>query len=200
MEFKRSVLPQIILAITGIFVSVLSIVLIEVASKVNNAESGPVGIAIVELVLFVLMLSALSTKRPVFTKGICFISIGALTLASFIIAIYCSGRFGELDISFDSVGFLTVSLFLLVAMILFLIYYIASKKEAMVKLAKMSNILSMIFFGLIAVLLVISSFVGIYRYQPIFGLELAVLTVNCVLMLGLILSLQNILGPKQEQK
>ena len=58
----------------------------------------------------------------------------------------------------------------------------------------------MIFFGLIAVLLVISSFVGIYRYQPIFGLELAVLTVNCVLMLGLILSLQNILGPKQEQK
>lgn len=200
MEFKRSVLPQIILAITGIFVSVLSIVLIEVAAKLNGSDSGPVSLAIVELVLFVLMLSALSTKKARFAKVICFISIGILLTAAFVLSIVCSTNFQYSELSFDSVGYLTLTLLLLVSMILFLIYYIASRKESMVKLARITNILSMVFFGLIGILLVVSSFVGIYREQPVYGLELAVLTINCVLMLGLILTLQNVLVAKVEQK
>lgn len=200
MEFKRSVLPQIILAITGVFVSVLSIVLIEVAAKVNHSGSGTVSLAIIELVMFVLMLSALSTKRARFTKVICFVSIGLLLLTSFILAIVSAGEFERLEISFDSIGYLALSLLLLVSMILFLIYYVASRKEGMIKLAKITNILAMVFFGLIGVLLVISSFVGIFKETPTEGLELAVLTINCVLMLGLILTLQNVLVRKEEQK
>ena len=201
MEFKKSVLPEIILAITGVFIAVLSVVLIEVAAKINGIYSGtPVSLAIIELVLFILLLSALSTKKPVFTKVMCFISLGSLVLASFVLAVACSTYFESMELSFDTIGYLALSLLLLVAMILFLIYYIAGKKESMAKLSRITNIISMVFFGLIAILLVVSSFVGIFRYRPVYGLELAVLTLNCVLMLGLILSLQNNLVYKVEEK
>ena len=68
MQFKKSILLPLILSVVGIFVSVLAFIMIQIAGKVNNASTGASSLAIVELVLFVLLLSALSAKKPIFTK------------------------------------------------------------------------------------------------------------------------------------
>ena len=200
MEFKKNVLLEIVLSIIGVFISVVSIVLVEVAAKMFNTDSSPVCLAIGELVLFVLLLSALSVKKPVFTKVICFIAIGSLLLAAFITSIACSVSFQLYAISFDTIGFLTVSILTLVAMILFLIYYIAGKKDMLLKLSKIANIFAMVFFGLLGVVTVLSSFMGIHQNVPLFGINLAILCFNCVLLLGVILALQSNLLPKEENK
>ena len=149
MQFKKSILLPIILTVIGIFVSVAGFVMIQVAAKVNNVTTGPTPLAILELVIFVLFLAALSAKRPIFTKVLTIITISALALTSFIIAIVTSVQFELYTLSWDSVAFLTLGFVSLVSAILFLVYYIIGKKDTLAKLSKILNIFTLEFIGFV---------------------------------------------------
>jgi len=191
MNFKKSVLVPLVLSVIGIFASVASFIMIQVASKLNNGNTGPTPLAIIQLIGFVLFLAALSSKKPIFTKIICIISLAGLTLASFITAIVWSVQFQEYSVTWDTVTFLTLSMLGLVATILFLIYYLIGRKGILKKLSLVLNIFSLGFYGVFAILVTISSFIGFYQTRTFYGLELAILLVNVCIFLGLLLSLQN---------
>ena len=82
-------------------------------------------------------------------------------------------------------------------MVLFLVYYLIGKKDTLKKLAFILNISSMVFFGLFAIVLVVSAFAGQLKTDPMYGIELALLSLNIVLILGIVLALQNNLGRKE---
>ena len=199
MQFKKSILLPIVLSVIGIFVSVLGFIMIQVAAKVNNTTTGASPLAIVELVLFVLMLSALSAKKPIFTKVVCIIAIAALLLQAFIVCIVSSVSFQYRDVQWDTVSFLSLGVLCLVAVILFLIYYLIGKKDVLKKLALIMNIFVMAFYFIFAAIMGVSSFAGVYAATRYYGIELAVLLLNVCLMSGIILSLQGNLETKEEE-
>ena len=199
MQFKKSILLPIVLSVIGIFVSVLGFIMIQVAAKVNNTTTGASPLAIVELVLFVLMLSALSAKKPIFTKVVCIIAIAALLLQAFIVCIVSSVSFQYRDVQWDTVSFLSLGVLCLVAVILFLIYYLIGKKDVLKKLALIMNIFVMVFYFIFAAIMGVSSFAGVYATTRYYGIELAVLLLNVCLMSGIILSLQGNLETKEEE-
>ena len=199
MQFKKSILLPIVLSVIGIFVSVLGFIMIQVAAKVNNTTTGASPLAIVELVLFVLMLSALSAKKPIFTKVVCIIAIAALLLQAFIVCIVSSVSFQYRDVQWDTVSFLSLGVLCLVAVILFLIYYLIGKKDVLKKLALIMNIFVMAFYFIFAAIMGVSSFAGVYATTRYYGIELAVLLLNVCLMSGIILSLQGNLETKEEE-
>ncbi|MBO4856431.1 MAG: hypothetical protein J5511_03575 [Bacilli bacterium] len=199
MQFKKSILLPIVLSVIGIFVSVLGFIMIQVAAKVNNTTTGASPLAIVELVLFVLMLSALSAKKPIFTKVVCIIAIAALLLQAFIVCIVSSVSFQYRDVQWDTVSFLSLGVLCLVAVILFLIYYLIGKKDVLKKLALIMNIFVMAFYFIFAAIMGVSSFAGVYATTRYYGIELAVLLLNVCLMSGIVLSLQGNLETKEEE-
>lgn len=199
MQFKKSILLPIVLSVIGIFVSVLGFIMIQVAAKVNNTTTGASPLAIVELVLFVLMLSALSAKKPIFTKVVCIIAIAALLLQAFIVCIVSSVSFQYRDVQWDTVSFLSLGVLCLVAVILFLIYYLIGKKDVLKKLALIMNIFVMAFYFIFAAIMGVSSFAGVYATTRYYGIELAVLLLNVCLMSGIVLSLQANLETKEEE-
>ena len=198
MQFKKSILLPLVLSVIGIFVSVLGFIMIQVAAKVNGTTTGPSPLAIVELVLFVLMLSALSAKKPVFTKVVCIISISILLLQAFIVCIVSSVSFQNRDVQWDTVSFLSLGVLCLVAVILFLIYYVIGRKDILKKLAFIMNIFVIAFYAVFAILMALSSFIGVYAATRYYGIELAVLLANVCLLSGVLLSLQGNLEPREE--
>lgn len=191
MQFKKSTLIPIVLSVIGIFASVASFIMIQVASKLNNTDTGPTPLAIIELIGFVLFLAALSARRPLFTKIVCIVSLAGLTLASFITAIVWSVQFQTYNVTWDTVTFLTLSMLGLVSTILFFIYYLIGKKDTLKKLSLILNYFSLGFYGVFAILVAVSSFIGFYKSRMFYGLELALLLVNVCIFLALLLSLQN---------
>ena len=198
MKFKKSILIPLVLAVIGIFMSVASFIMIQVASKLNNGNTGPTPLAIFELVGFVLLLAALSSKKPMFTRVICIVSLASLVFASFVTAIVWSVQFQQYNVSWDTVTFLTLSMLAMVSTILFFIYYLIGRKDMLKKLSLVLNFFSLGFYGVYAILVIISSFVGFYKTRTFYGLELAFLLINVCVFLGLLLSLQNNL--EREQK
>lgn len=198
MQFKKSILLPLVLSVLGIFVSVLAFIMIQVAGKVNNVSTGASSLAIIELVLFVLLLSALSAKRPIFTKVICIVSLAVLLVQAFIVCIVTSTNFQFRDVTWDSVSFLSLGVLCLVAVILFLIYYLIGRKDMLKKLSSVMNIFVIAFYVIFAVVICVSSFVGVYKTQMYYGLEFAALLANIALCMGLVLSLHGNLETKDE--
>lgn len=190
MQFKKSPLLAIVLSVVGIFVSVLAFIMIQVAAKVDGSSSGPSPLAIIELVLFVLLLAALSAKRPIFTKVVCIIGISGLLVQAFIVSVVTSVSFKYRDVGWDTVSFLSLGVLCLVATILFFIYYLIGKKDTLRKMANIMNIFVIGFYAVFAVVMVVSSFIGVYKTAQFSGLEFAVLLANVCLMSGILLSLQ----------
>ena len=190
MQFKKSPLLAIVLSVIGIFVSVLAFIMIQVAAKVDGSSSGPSPLAIIELVLFVLLLAALSAKRPIFTKVVCIIGISGLLVQAFIVSVVTSVSFKYRDVGWDTVSFLSLGVLCLVATILFFIYYLIGKKDTLRKMANIMNIFVIGFYAVFAVVMVVSSFIGVYKTAQFSGLEFAVLLANVCLMSGILLSLQ----------
>ncbi len=198
MEFKKSTLLATVLSVCGIFLSALSFIFILVADKMNGSGTGSFSLSLVTLVLFVLFLSALSVKKAVFAKIISFITIGCLLLASFVISIVTSTIFQTRDVSWDTVTFLAISILSLVAMVLFLIYFIVGKNGTLKMIAKVTNIVSLALYGLLAISLMLSAFFGNFSNQPFVGFEWALIAFTGALLLGLLFVLQNITGPREE--
>ena len=198
MQFKKSILLPLILSVVGIFVSVLAFIMIQVAGKVNGTTTGASPLAIVELVLFVLLLSALSAKRPIFTKVVCIIAVSVLLVQAFIVCIVTSTSFQYRDVTWDTVTFLSLGVLCLVASILFLIYYLIGRRDMLKKLSSVMNIFVIAFYVIFAVVMCVSSFVGAYKNIMYYGLELAALLANVALCMGVVLSLQGNLETKEE--
>lgn len=198
MQFKKNPLLATVLVVIGIFVSVLAFIMIQVAGKVDQSSTAPSPLAIIELIVFVLLLSALSAKKAVFTKIICIISISLLLLQAFIVSIVVSVSFQYRAVTWDTVSFLSLGVLCLVAVILFFIYYLIGKRETLKKLAVITNIFVVAFYALFAIVLAVSSFVGVYKGSPLEGLEYAILLANVGLFAGTILSLQGNLESAQE--
>ena len=198
MQFKKSPLLAIVLSVIGIFVSVLAFIMIQVAAKVDGSSSGPSPLAIIELVLFVLLLAALSAKRPIFTKVVCIIGISGLLVQAFIVSVVTSVSFKYRDVGWDTVSFLSLGVLCLVATILFFIYYLIGKKDTLRKMANIMNIFVIGFYAVFAVVMVVSSFIGVYKTAQFSGLEFAILLANVCLMSGILLSLQGNLESNEE--
>ena len=198
MQFKKSPLLAIVLSVVGIFVSVLAFIMIQVAAKVEGSSSGPSPLAIIELVLFVLLLAALSAKRPIFTKVVCIIGISALLVQAFIVSIVTSISFQYRTVGWDTVSFLSLGVLCLVATILFFIYYLIGRKDTLRKMAIIMNIFVIAFYAGFAIVMTVSSFVGVYAVTQFSGLEFAILLANVALMSGILLSLQGNLESSAE--
>ena len=198
MQFKKSILLPLILSVVGIFVSVLAFIMIQIAGKVNNASTGASSLAIVELVLFVLLLSALSAKKPIFTKVICIIAIAVLLVQAFVVCIITSTSFQYRNVTWDTVSFLSLGVLCLVAAILFLIYYLIGRKDMLKKLSSVMNIFVIAFYLTFAVVMCVSSFIGAYKTTMYYGLEFSALLANVALCMGVVLSLQGNLETKEE--
>lgn len=190
MQFKKSPLLAIVLSVIGIFVSVLAFIMIQVAAKVEGASSGPSPLAIIELVIFVLLLAALSAKRPIFTKVVCIIGISGLLVQAFIVSVVTSVSFQYREVGWDTVSFLSLGVLCLVATILFFIYYLIGRKDTLKKMAIIMNLFVIGFYAAFAIVMVVSSFIGVYKVAQFSGLEFAVLLANVCLMSGILLSLQ----------
>ena len=190
MQFKKSPLLAIVLSVIGIFVSVLAFIMIQVAAKVEGASSGPSPLAIIELVIFVLLLAALSAKRPIFTKVVCIIGISGLLVQAFIVSVVTSVSFQYREVGWDTVSFLSLGVLCLVATILFFIYYLIGRKDTLRKMAIIMNLFVIGFYAVFAIVMVVSSFIGVYKVAQFSGLEFAVLLANVCLMSGILLSLQ----------
>lgn len=190
MQFKKSPLLAIVLSVIGIFVSVLAFIMIQVAAKVEGASSGPSPLAIIELVIFVLLLAALSAKRPIFTKVVCIIGISGLLVQAFIVSVVTSVSFQYREVGWDTVSFLSLGVLCLVATILFFIYYLIGRKDTLKKMAIIMNLFVIGFYAVFAIVMVVSSFIGVYKVAQFSGLEFAVLLANVCLMSGILLSLQ----------
>ena len=198
MQFKKSPLLAIVLSVIGIFVSVLAFIMIQVAAKVEGASSGPSPLAIIELVIFVLLLAALSAKRPIFTKVVCIIGISGLLVQAFIVSVVTSVSFHYREVGWDTVSFLSLGVLCLVATILFFIYYLIGRKDTLKKMAIIMNLFVIGFYAVFAIVMVVSSFIGVYKVAQFSGLEFAVLLANVCLMSGILLSLQGNLESSEE--
>ena len=113
-------------------------------------------------------------------------------LGLFITAIACSAVFNmNAAVTWDTFSFLAVSVLSFVAAILFLIYYLIGKKETLLKLSFIINVLLIVFLVVFAGIVLASSFIGILKSTKAYGVELAMLLLNCALVYGIVLSLQN---------
>ncbi len=207
MEFKKGILLPLVLSIVGVLVAVVTFITIQFANKVDEYIFGPDFLAIVFLVLFVLFLSALSAKKAAFTKVISVISISVMLVGLFITAIACSVVFNMMEnVTWDTFGFLAVSILSLVAGILFFIYYLIGKKDTLFKLSFILNIVVIIFLVAFSGIVFASAFAGVLKSTKAYGCELALLLLNAALVYGLVFSLQKRLGrvekdqPKEEPK
>ena len=191
MKFTKSLMMPIVLSILGIFTSVSTFILIQVAGKVNSTNIGASPLPIILLVMFVLFLGALSAKKALFARVLSIISISGMTLGMFITAIVCAADFQTYKIGWDSISFLAISIFALVAAVLFLIYNLIGRNGTLKTLAFYTNVIFIAFIVIFAVILMVSSFVGVYKNRPLYGIELALVLVNVVVLAGLQLSLHN---------
>ena len=96
--------------------------------------------------------------------------------------------------------FLAISILSLVAMVLFLIYYIVGRNGTLKMIAKVTNIASLTLYGLLTISLILSAFFGFFVNQPFYGFEWALIALTGALLLGLLFVLQNIIGPREENK
>ena len=160
MKFKKFPLVEIVLSVVGIFISVAAFVLIQIAGKVNGASTGATPLAIVELVLFVLMVAALTAQKIFFAKIVSIVSLAILMFSTFVTAIVCSVEFQSYAVSWDTISFLTISILALVSVVLFFIYFLIGKKDMLKKLSSILNFFSLGFFAVFAILVIISCFAG----------------------------------------
>lgn len=190
MKFSRFPLLEIILSTIGIFVSVAAFVLIQVAGKVENASTGPSPLAILELVVFVLMVAALTARKPIFTKIVSIIALANLLLSIFITAIVCSVEFQSYKVSWDTISFLTISVVALIALVLYFIYFLIGKSGTLRTLARVMDLFSIAFLVVFAILLIVSAFAGNYSKTPLYAIEMALLLINSCIFLVTQLLLQ----------
>ena len=201
MEFKKGILLPLVLSIVGVLVAVVTFITIQFANKVDEYIFGPDFLAIVFLVLFVLFLSALSSKKATFTKVISVISISVMLVGLFITAIACSVVFNMMEkVTWDTFGFLAVSILSLVAGILFFIYYLIGKRDTLFKLSCILNIVVIVFLVAFSGIVFASAFAGVLKTTRAYGCELALLLLNAALIYGLVFSLQNRLGKAEKEQ
>ena len=200
MRFKKFPLIELVLSAAGLFLSIVSFILIQVAGKVEHTSTGLSPLAIIELLLFVLMIASLTANKAKFTRIVTIISMAIILFSIFVTAIVCSVAFESRAISWDSISFLTISILALVATILFFIYYLVGKNETLKKMCKIFNIFSLGFFGVFALLVIVSSFVGIYRSTTIFGINIFILLANICVMFVALFFLQDNLEIVEENK
>lgn len=201
MEFKKGILLPLVLSIVGVLAAVVTFITIQFANKVDEYIFGPDFLAIVFLVLFVLFLSALSAKKAAFTKVISVISISVMLVGLFITAIACSVVFNVTEkVTWDTFGFLAVSILSLVAGILFFIYYLIGKKDTLFKLSFILNIVVIVFLVAFSGIVFVSAFAGVLKSTKAYGCELALLLLNAALIYGLVFSLQNRLGKVEKEQ
>ena len=198
MIFKKFPLLSIVLSIVGILLSVLAFIMIQVASKVNNADDGLSILAIIELVLSVLFLAALTARRPIFTRIICIITMAMLLTASFVISIVSSVSFQLNEVTWDSVSYLSISILTLVVLVLFFVYFLIGRKGTLRIICKVTNFFSLGFLAIFAILLFVSAFAGTYSKQPLYATEMGLLLVNACVFLVLQLLLQKTLVYEEE--
>ena len=191
MKYSKFPLFEIVLSTIGIFVSVVSFVLIQVAGKMEHASTGPSPLAILELVMFVLFVAALTSKRPLFTRIVSIVALANILLASFITAIVCSTEFQSYNVTWDTISFLTISLVSLVAIILCFIYFLIGRKGTTKALAKVMNLFSLFFTFVFAILLFLSAFLGVYKSTPLYAVNMGLLLINVCIAFGVLFSLQN---------
>ena len=171
MKFKKSILLPLVLSIVGVLFAVITFIMVQFANKTDSYIFGPDVLAIYFIVLFVLFLSALSAKKPTFTKVLVIISISLMLLGLFITAIACSAVFNmNAAVTWDTFSFLAISVLCFVAGILFLIYYLIAKKDTLLKLAFILNIVLLIFLVGFAGIVFASSFAGILKTTKASGL------------------------------
>lgn len=200
MKFTKSTLPALVLSIIGIFLSVAGFVLIQVAGKMYNFTTLATPLAIIELIVSILFLTALSANKPTFAKVVSIITYASLIVAFFVITIVCSSQFRESQITWDSIAFLTISIITLIAVVLSFIYSLVAKTPLLKSLSKIINLFAIGLTGLFTVILCLSSFVGIFQTRPMYGIELTVLLAFTVLALGIVSLLQeNIAREPKEQ-
>ena len=190
MKFNKIPVKAIALSIVTIFISVVTFVFIQVAGKVEGSSTGPSPLAIITLVFGILLLTSLSTQKPLFTKIIQICCYAAIALSSFIVAIVCASDFQDYKVSWDTITFLVLGIICLISSVLFLVYYLIGRKPAIILIAKAANVTSLVLFAIFAVVTVLSGFFGVYKARPLYAIELGLLLGIICVLLGINLSLE----------
>ena len=199
MEFKKSVMLPLALSIIGIFCTVATFILVQIGTKVSSITAAASPVAILQMVLFILFLTSLSAKKPIFARVVSIIAIAVHVFALFIVTIMTSTQFQIYETSWDTVLYLIFSVLCLVALILFMIYYIIGRRDLLMKLALFLNVVSIVLVSGFAIICLLSGIVGIYRTNTMLGIEYMMLLLNVVVLLVTLLLLQKTLGFKEEK-
>ena len=188
------------LSIIGIFSAVATFILVQVGTKLSAVTAGASPVAILQMIIFILFLTSLSAKKPIFAKVVSIIALAIHVFALFITTILTSLQFQMYETSWDTVLYLILSVLCLVALVLFMIYYIIGKKDLLKKLALFLNILSIGLVSCFAIVCLLSGIVGIHTGNAMIGVEYMMLLINVVIMLLTLFFLQKTLGYKEEQQ
>ena len=187
------------LSIIGIFASVATFILIQIGTKTTSAVAAASPIAILQMVLFILFLTSLSAKRPIFAKVVSIIGLAIHVFSFFIVTIVTSTQFQLHETTWDTILFLIFSVLCLVSFILLLVYYLIGKRDLLRKLSLFLNIVTLVLVSLFTITCLLSGIVGIYKATPLIGVEYMMLLVSVVIMLLTLFFLQKTLGHKEEQ-
>lgn len=193
MEFKKKPVVATALSIVLIALSVITFIFIQVAGKVEGSSTGSSPLAIIMLTFGILLTTSLSSQKPLFTKIVLIVGMSAVALAAFIIAIVCAADFQGNKVGWDTITFLSLGIMSLISSVLFLIYFLIGRKPSVEQIAKVTNIISLVLFAIFAVVTVFSGFFGIYKYRPLYAIELALLLGTISVLLGINLSLTGVL-------
>lgn len=201
MKFSKSTLPELVLSIVGILISVAGFVLIQIAGKVYDFTTLATPLAVLELIISILFLTALSANKPVFARVISIITYALLIVTFFVVTIVCAEKFRSELITWDSISFLTISIVTLVAVVLAFIYDLVGKTPLLRSLSKIISYFAIGLTALFTIILCLSSFIGTFKTRPLYGIELAVLLVFTVLVLIILSLLQTNISkePKEQQ-
>ena len=187
------------LSIIGIFVSVATFILIQIGTKTTSSVAAASPIAILQMVLFILFLTSLSAKKPIFAKVVSIIGLAVHVFSFFILTIVTSTQFQLHETTWDTILFLIFSVLCLVSFILLMIYYIIGRKDLLKKLSLFLNIVTIVLVSLFAITCLVSGIVGIYKGTPLIGVEYMMLLVSVVITLVTLFFLQKILGHKEQE-
>ena len=143
----------------------------------------------------------------IITKVVVIITIATLIVEAFVVSIVTSTIFQYQNVTWDSIAFLALGVLCLVSTVLFLIYYLIGKKDTLKKIALITNLFVIGFYAAFAICIAVSSIYSVGYLGnlcregssvSLYGLELALLLGGVCLLMGIVLSLQGNLEPKEE--
>lgn len=136
-EFKKFPLLATILTVVGLILSVISV---SIALMSDTYVGGYATLAILEIVAAVLVLAGLTTGRVVLLRVISIITMVSLIITAFVLAL---AKFAD-----KNVFLFALSLLMLIASILELIYYLTLRNE---RIGKMYFVAGLCFTALVAI-------------------------------------------------